>query len=137
MKLSYSCNCSISSTISSHNGELLQEKQTPAIPPTLSNCRKNTICPLNGECCSKCLAHKADLTSDNLNKYYYGLCETTLKTRYNNHKHTFKHQEKRHSRELPKAYWNSTKTGKHPNIKRNIEKRASPIRTALTDVTFV
>ena len=89
VKLSYSCTPSMSSIILSHNRELLQEKPTPAIPPTLCNCRKNTTCPLNGECCSKSLAYKAELTCDNITKYYYGLCETIFKTRYNNHKYTF------------------------------------------------
>ena len=60
--LSYSCTPSMSSIISSYNGELLQEKPTPATPPTLCNCRKNTSYALNEECYSKSLVYKAELT---------------------------------------------------------------------------
>ena len=84
----------------------------------------NTTCPLNGECCRKPLVYKAELTCDNITKYYYGLRETTFKTRYNKPKHTFRHQDKRHSTELSKAFWNAIETGKDPNVKWNIEKRA-------------
>ena len=116
----------MSSTILSHISELLQEKPTPATPSTLCNCKKNTTCRLNGECCNKFLLYKAELICNNVTKYYYGLCETTFKTRYKNHKHTFRHQEKRHSTELSKACWNAIETGKHPNVKWNTEKRTRP-----------
>ena len=43
-----------------------------------------------------------------------------------NHKHTSRQQDKRHSIELFKAYWNATETGKHSNVKWNVEKRAQP-----------
>ena len=123
--------------ISSCNRELLREKPTPATPPTLCNCRKNTSYALNGECYSKSLVYNDELTCDNVTKYYYVLCETTFKTRFSNHKHTFRHQDKRHSTELSKAYWNAIETGKHPNVKWNIEKKHNPIKMVLTDVTFV
>ena len=113
VKLSCSCTPFMSSIISSHNRELLQKKPASAIPPTLCNCRKNTTCPLNGECCSKFLVYKAEPTCDYVTKY-------SLR----NHILNFRHQEKRHSTELSKAYWNAIETGKHPNARWNIEKRA-------------
>ena len=70
--------------------------------------------------------NKAELTCDNVTKHYYGLSETTFKTRYNNHKHPFRHQDKRYSTELCKAYWNAIETGKYSNPKWNIEKRTQP-----------
>ena len=42
-----------------------------------------------------------------------------------NHRHTLR-QNKCHSTELFKAYWNATETGKHSNVKWNVEKRAQP-----------
>ena len=73
VKLSYSCTPSVSSIISSLKRELLQEKPTPSMPPTLCilcNCRKNTICPSNGECSSKSLVCTAELICANVTKYY-------------------------------------------------------------------
>ena len=55
-----------------------------------------------------------------------GQCEITFKPRYDNHKHTFRHQDKHYSTELPKAYWNAIETGKHPNVTWNMEKGAQP-----------
>ena len=117
VKLSYSCTPSMSSIILFNNRELLHEKPTPAISHTLCNRWKNTNCPLKGKCCSKSQVIKVVLTRDNVTKYYYGLCETTFKTRCNNHKHTFRHQDKRYLTELSKVYCNAIETGKHPNVK--------------------
>ena len=50
---------------------------------------------------------------------------------------------KRHSRhaiiitKISKAYWKAIETGKHPNVKWNIEKQAQPYQNGKTDVTFV
>ena len=66
-------------SIIKHNHKLLQEKLTPATPPALCNCWKNTTCPLSGECCSRSLVYKAELTCDNITKYLDGLCEATFK----------------------------------------------------------
>ena len=108
------------------NLRLLQKKLTPARPPTLCNCRTNTSCPFNGECCSKSLLYKAELTCDNVIKYYYGLCKTIFKTRCNNHKYTFRQQDEHHLTELSKAHWNAIETAKYPNVKWNTEKQAQP-----------
>ena len=124
------------SIISSHNRKLLQEKTTSATPPTLCYCKKNTTNSLNGECYSKSVVYKAGQTCDNITKYYYGICKTAFKTRCNNHKHTFRHQDKRHLTELSKAYWNSIETGKHPNLKWNRKKRAQSYQNGTNRCNF-
>ena len=54
-----------------------------------------------------------------------------------NHKHSFRHQDKRHSTEPSKAYWNAIETGKHPNVKSNIKKRAQPYQNGSNSNLFL
>ena len=49
------------------------------------SCKNNATCSSKGDCCNKSQEQKAELTFDNVNKYCYGLCEASIKTRYNNH----------------------------------------------------
>ena len=116
--------------ISSHNKNLLGNKQEPrtTIPPC--NCRNSTNCPLNGECCEKVVIYKASITSDGSSKHYIGCTETEFKTRYYNHTHSFRHREKRNATELSKAFWNANDSGHEPSIKWSIGDRATAYQPA-------
>ena len=92
------------------------------------SCGQNTTCPLNGKRCSSSLVYKASITTkENAipEKHYYGLCETTFKTWYYNHTHTFRDKKKQNCTELSKLYWNLTSAGKKPKIIWSIEKHAN------------
>ena len=56
--------------ISSHNKNLLGNKQESTIPPC--NCCNSANCPLNGECSEKAVICKASITSDGSSKHYIG-----------------------------------------------------------------
>ena len=66
------------------------------------NCRGKADCPMDGNCLSKCLIHKASVNITT-NKYYYVTCENTFTERYNNHECSYKSSEK--NTELSKYVW--------------------------------
>ena len=51
--------------------------------------------------------------------------ETTFKTRYNNHTHSFRDKKKQNGTELSKLHRNLTSAGKKPKISWSIEKHAN------------
>ena len=63
------------------------QKTTPAADNC--NCKNPENCPLSGNCRTKNIVYKADVTSKHESRVYIGLCETEFKTRYNNHKSSF------------------------------------------------
>ena len=70
------------------------------------SCPRNTTCPLQGECLTKDLKYrKATVTCNNKRETYVGLTATDFKTRYRNHKASFKAETKRNSTELSKHIW--------------------------------
>ena len=111
--------------ISSHNKNLLGNKQEPktTIPP--SNCRNSANCPLNGESREKAVIYKASITFDGSSKHCIGCTETEFKTRYYNHSHSFRYQKKRNATELSKAFWNAKDSGHEPSNKWSIADRAT------------
>ena len=99
--ISYSCLRNISSTISSHNRNILSPKQQSFG----CNYRIKNECPLNCECQAPSVIHRADVVN-NWNyeeKFYLGLPDITIKERYRNHIRDFKQG----------TYQNSTELGKY------------------------
>ena len=122
------CTPNMASIISGHNKNL-QNNPANQAQSNRCNCRQNTTCPLNGECCNSSLVYKASITTEENaipGKHYYGLCKTTFKTRYNNHTHTFrdKKKKKQNCTELSNLYWNLTSAGKKTKISWTVEKHA-------------
>ena len=70
--------------------------------------------------------HKATLTLQNKSMVYFGSCETKFKSRYNNHKQSFKFEDKKHATELSKVTWNVKVAGETPLAKCSIGKRVPP-----------
>ena len=103
VKMSYSCMDNMGKIINAHNKSILRESD-PA-PSKTCNCRKPTDCPLSGNCLTKSIIYEATVSSNQGNKTYVGLCETEFKLRYNNHKSTFKLEQKRNSTSLSKHIW--------------------------------
>ena len=121
LKVSYSC----MPIISSHNKNILGNKQESktTIPPC--NCRNSANCPLNGECREKAVIYKASITSDGSSKQYIQCTKMEFKTRYYNHTHSIRYREKRNVTELSKAVWNAKESGHEPSIKWSIADRAT------------
>ena len=57
---------------------------------------------------------------------YYGCSETVFKTRFNNHKQSFVHRDKRNATELSKAVWNAKDAGTNLTIEWSIAAESSP-----------
>ena len=97
VKISYSCLRNSSSIISSHNCNILSPKQQSFG----CNCRVKNECPLNGECQTPSVIYRADVVknSNDKEKIYFGLTDTTFKERCRNHNRDF------NSTELVKYIW--------------------------------
>ena len=106
--------------ISSHNKNLLGNKQERKTSIPSCNCHNSANCPLNRECRKKAVIYKASITSDGSSKHYIGCTKTEFKTRYCNHTHSFRYQEKRNATELSNAFWNAKDSGHEPIIKWSI-----------------
>ena len=105
IKISYSCMPNMSAVILRHNKKLLSALPKTDGPPTADpkcNCRIKTACSLDGKCKQKSIVYKAEISSNNTTKLYYGSCSTDFKARFSYHKHSFTHRNKRNATELSK-----------------------------------
>ena len=79
----------IKSKINSHNHKISKNNTQQEENIKKCNSINKNQCPLNQQCLSTNIVYQANINS-NLNnykeKYYIGLCETTFKLRYANHK---------------------------------------------------
>ena len=100
--------------LSRHNKTILASKNTNVNPPC--NCRRKVECPLNGDCRKKAIVYKASISTDSNDppKSYYGCCKTEFKSRFYNHRQTFKNKQKRYITELSKAFWKAIDNGREP-----------------------
>ena len=103
IKLSYSCMPNMSSIITKHNKKFLNKKVETE--ERKCNCRDKTNCPMEGKCLTKCIVYKASVSSLNEAKHYLGTAEDEFKTRYNNHKTSFKNRTHGKDTELSKYIW--------------------------------
>ena len=95
------------SKINGHNKKMLQPK--PTKPQKLCNCYVKEDCPMNGLCLtSSILYHTTIKCSDSKykEKRYNGICETTFKKRYANHKTFFNLIKSKNDTILSIEYWN-------------------------------
>ena len=100
VKISYINN--ISSILSIHNKYILSPKQISFG----CNCRNKGNCPLDGECLTPNIIYRADITTNNDHKFYYGTSETTFKQRIIlNHTREFKQVKYQHATEIAKYIW--------------------------------
>ena len=116
VKISYSCMNNISSILSTHNKKILNPKQTFFG----CYCRSKNNCQLDGECLTPNITYRADITTDNDHKFYYGISEITFKHRHSNHTGDFKHVKYQHATELAKYIWQLKNNNFSYNIKWSI-----------------
>ena len=76
--------------ISLHNKHILDSNNTEYG----CNCNSRDECPLQNECLTPRIVYRADVTNNKTDqhKYYYGISDTPVKERYENHKTSFRHR---------------------------------------------
>ena len=126
MKISYSCMPNMKTAINAHNKHILNNNTT--ITPPKCNCTK-LPCPTEPvPCTTENVLYQAKVTSGNEASYYIGSAATSFKTRWNNHKSSFKYQTYRNATELSKHVWSLKDEGKPWNIEWSIIKRLKPVK---------
>ena len=116
VKLSYSCTKNVASIISSHNKKVLKNDQpTPVIEDGGCNCIKEP-CPMNRNCKETSIVYKADVDDGSSKKNYFGVTEPMFKTRYRNHKSSFRTKKKYQPTTLSAYIWELKDAGKQQDI---------------------
>jgi len=69
------------------------------------NCRNGDNCPLRGDCQARNIVYQATVATDKDKETYIGLTENTFKTRFTNHKASFKNPKLEKATELSKHIW--------------------------------
>ena len=106
VKISYSCLPNIKSIINAHNRKILYP--SPTNGRRTCNCINISQCPLQKRCLSNNILYQASITplgENSETKVYYGICETTFKRRYANHKKLFSHRNYKSDTELSNEFW--------------------------------
>lgn len=124
IKLSYSCMPNMSSIITKHNKQLLNNKLNQS--NRTCNCRSKPDCPLDGHCLASCIVYKAVLKTQDETLTYFGASEGEFKTRFNNHKKSFKTVKYKNETELSKKIWSLKENAMEYNLLWSIEARAFP-----------
>ena len=117
VKVSYSCMPNMKSIINMHNRKIISPKIN--VQERKCNCINKASCPLKEKCLTNSLVYKAKIKStgeNSLQKTYYGLSETKFKTRFANHKKTFKNPVYKTDTELSNEYWNIKSKNQIANI---------------------
>lgn len=106
VKVSYSCMPNMKSIINMHNKKIINPPST--INQRTCNCINKVQCPLQEKCLHKNILYKANITTNNeinSTKVYFGVTETTFKTRYGNHLKSFRHEQYKTDTELSIEAW--------------------------------
>ena len=136
VKISYSCMPNLKQKIDGHNKSTL--RKTNAVPPKACNCRQPAHCPLDGNCLKSAVIYQATVaTEDNRPaETYVGLTENSFKTRYSNHKSSFRDPNKRLSTELSKHIWHLKDAKIGFSLTWKILKQAAPFNPASNRCNF-
>ena len=123
LKLSYSCMPNLKSQINSYNQNIFRAQ--PQSTPKTYNCLKKEGCPMNGFCLTKSLLYYATITSDkeNYTKLCKGICETTFKKRYTNHKKSCNVPTYKNDIKLSTEYWAFKTKQLNPKVSWQIKRR--------------
>ena len=125
VKVSYSCMPNVKAAINGHNKKLLTPQH--ANTSRTCNCVNKETCPLNQNCLAKSIIYEATISSDIPNyteKKYIGLCESTFKKRFANHKSSFNHERYKNSTSLSVELWKVKEANGTPSVSWRIFKNA-------------
>ena len=126
VKVSYSCMPNMASIVTSHNKNILRNKEQQATRSC--NCRIKASCPLDGNCQQKNVIYRCNVKSSNQDTEanYIGLTENSFKDRYYKHQHSFKHASKINTTELSKLVWKLKEEGKEIEMNWSIVGHSTP-----------
>ena len=129
VKISYSCMTSIKQKIDGHNKSTLRKRN---VPSKTCNCRQLDNCPMAGHCLKSSVAYQATVaTNDNRPvQTYVGLTGNSFKTRFANHKSSFRDPNNRLSTDLSKHIWHLRDAKLEFKITWKILKQAAPFNPA-------
>lgn len=125
LKVSYSCLPNVAAYIRSHNRRQLETPDTP----NPCNCRVKANCPLQGQCQTKGVVYKAEVSTNEPRNHpvaYIGATEPSFKARFANHQTSLRHEKYRNATELSKYAWQLKEKGKDFSISWKILQRARP-----------
>ena len=77
------------SLIKQHNVKFFTDGKKPT---RLCNCRYKDSCPLTSKCLTKGIVYKAEFTTTDKCKLYYGTSDGEFKTRFKNHTSFSRHK---------------------------------------------
>jgi len=118
----------ISSIINSHNKNIISPSNGQQNNKTC-NCIKKDLCPMNNNCLVSNIVYQATITSKLPNyseKVYIGLCATTFKKRYANHKKSFTTEKYKNSTALSNEFWRIKELNGQPEIAWKVLKTSKP-----------
>ena len=91
--------------IKNHNRKILNECEMTDSRRTC-NCRNKNLCPLDGKCLTNNAIYKVTVkTASRTTSNYIDMVENDFKTRFNNHKLSFRNQNHSHDTVLSKYIW--------------------------------
>ena len=118
IKLSYSCTPNVGALMAGQNRKILTSNESRKNKKDC-NCQIKEECPVNNKCCTPCVIYKATETTSNA--YYIGMTSLPFKSRFNQHKHSFRTEARRNNTALSQFTWNKN-CGPTPNLKWEIIK---------------
>ena len=129
LKISYSCTTNVGGHINLHNRKILHDPPQNLTNTKSCNCPRNAICPLDGNCLEKDILYQCSVSSNLPSrkiKHYKGICSTTFKSRFGNHKMSFNNMRYKNETELSKEVWHIKELGGIPDLKWSILGRYLP-----------
>ena len=124
VKVSYSCMNSMSNIIKGHNKKAISK---PYDQRPKCSCRKKAEGPMEGNCQVNDVIYKCDVTRPLPKKVYLGLAEGEWKSRFYNHKLSFKHKRYSNKTTLSSYMWHlKSVSSETPNLKWSILRWVPP-----------
>ena len=108
--------------IGRHNKKILEN--TPPPKTKSCNCLKKENYPTRGACLTENVLYYARISYDDETykpKVYKGICETTFKKRYSNHKKSFNAEKSKNDTKLSSDCWKLANRNLHSRISWNIK----------------
>ena len=126
IKMSYSCMPNMQNIMKQKNENLL--KETHEGEQRMCNCSNVENCPLNGQCLTSNLVYTADVNykENNEEKHaiYHGSTSSEFKSRWTEHKSSFRLEYKKKNSTLSKLIWNLKEKNIDYAMKWSMERRA-------------
>ena len=125
VKMSYRCTPNLGRKISAHNSEILN-------PPKIEDqrqcdCRKSAECPVQGKCLQEGVIYQATIRrGGGAVDTYIGLTATSFKTRWRNHRSSFKTRNPKNATTLSKHIWKLEDENEQFEVSWKIVSRAKP-----------